>query len=89
METLTHLLRAKGAAHEMYADEDLKDRLLADFHQRASGNPRAAGGTLNLAYIFIEIAPDEFEKAATELEKLGITKPSDGSWELAETEEDA
>jgi hypothetical protein len=87
IEHMTALFQKCGAAFEVYADEDMKEALVAQYNDRATLGPRASAGTLNLAYLFFELEPQEFEKAAGELEKLGITKPSDGSWELGEPEE--
>lgn len=87
IEKMSALLEKCGAAYEVYADEDMKQDLIAQYNDRATLGPRASAGTLNLSYLFFELTPEEFEKAAAELEKLGITKPSDGSWELGETDE--
>lgn len=84
VETLQTVLDAAGAVYEIYADEDVKDQVMKRFQEEASKNPRAMAGGLDLRYIFLEIAQEEYEKAQTELEKFGITKPSDGSWELGE-----
>lgn len=87
LEKMSALFEKCGAAYEVYADEDMKEALLAQYHDQATLGPRANAGTLNLSYLFFELQPAEYEKAATELEKLGITKPSDGSWELGEGDE--
>ena len=80
-------MQALFAKHEVpaeaYADEDLKDQLIAEFHTKATGAP-LHGPILDLRYIFFEIDPAHFERVEAELEKLGITRPSDGSYELAE-----
>lgn len=87
IEKLKTILEGRHAQFEMYADEDLRDKLMAEFHANTTMNPRTGTGSLDLRYIFFELDPNEFEKAKFELEKLGITPPSDGSWELAEDEE--
>ncbi len=88
IEKMSALLEKCGAAYDVYADEDMKEALLAQYNQNATLGPRTSAGTLNLSYIFFELQPGEFDKAAAELEKLGITKPSDGSWELEESAEE-
>lgn len=85
IDKLREVLEARGAQHEFIADEDLRDRLMAEHHESATTlGPRATAGKLDLRYIFIEIEDAEFQKVATEFEKFGIMAPSDGSWELAE-----
>jgi hypothetical protein len=87
VEALQSVLDQAGATYELFADEEERDQAMKRFNEEASKNPRAMAGGLDLRYIFLEIAPDEFEKAKGELEKFGITKPSDGSWELSDEEE--
>jgi len=84
LENLQNLLSSKAVTFEVYADEDLKEKLLAESNQQATFMPRSTAGQLDLRYLFFEIPEDQFHKAAEELEKLGITAPTDGSWELSE-----
>lgn len=83
VDKLKGIMDAKGAVHDFFADEDMKERVLSE-HNEVATFSRDAAGKLDLRYIFIEIDEKEFEKVASEFEKLAIMKPSDGSWELSE-----
>ncbi len=88
LEPIKAVLEAKQVPYELVADEDMRDELMARHHEVATANPRGAAGQLNLAYIFFEIDPAHFARVQEELEKHGITAPSDGSFELGEADEE-
>lgn len=84
LEPLQELLKSKNVAFEVFIDKDLEADLLKQFNEIATYNPKTFGGTLDLRTIFFELAESDFEKVKTELEKYGITAPSDGKMELGE-----
>ncbi|HMN69569.1 MAG TPA: hypothetical protein PKC28_13595 [Bdellovibrionales bacterium] len=84
IDQLKGILESRGVKYDFYIDEDVREQTMKEFVQRGGDPSRIGGGSLDLRIVFFEIDPADFPKAAAELEKLGITAPSDGSWELAE-----
>lgn len=84
LEPIQDLLKSKNIAFEAFIDKDLEAELLKKFNELATYNPRTFGGTLDLRTVFFEITEQDFEIVKNDLEKYGITKPSDGSYELGE-----
>lgn len=83
-ERIQEVLQRAGVSYDFFVDEDLKNHILEDFNSRALTNPRGAAGSLDLRICFFNMELSDFSKVKDEMEKFGITAPSDGSWELGE-----
>lgn len=83
IEAIQVVLEKNSVPFEVFADEDVRDQAMAQFNEMAS-KTRGGAGQLDLRYIFFEIDPAHFDKARVDLEKFGITPPTDGRFELGE-----
>ncbi len=84
MNGIVELLESKQIEYSAEIDEQAKAEILAEYHQKATYNPRDMAGGLDLKIIYFEIADEDFEKVKGPLENYGIVPISDGSFELGE-----
>ena len=86
LESIKQILNSKKIQFKTYVDHDLEKRLLSEFHQAATTNPRMMAGRLDLSCIYFDIADEDFGKVQIDLEKYGVLPLSDGSFELGDTD---
>ena len=84
VEQLTELFESQGVTFEVIVAEDEREKILAEYHEKTTMNHHHLRGSLDLKFIYFEITPEDFEKVSGELEKYGIVKSSDGSFELGD-----